>query len=232
LAKLLGVAVGVLALAAAAPVMAAPINYVATLTPLNNSGVSAIYNLTLDDMMLTVTGQATGLVPNMPHPQHIHGLLGAAAPMTSVPTLAQDTDGDGFIELAEGLQTYGPILLNLTSPPGAGLSGFPTAPGGSFMFSETYNLADASLFPMGISMADLLPLTDREIVLHGLNVASGIGAGTPGEVNGTGGYIAVLPVAAGKIELAQVPEPMSLTLLAVGVAGSLVAARTRRRRTV
>lgn len=219
-----------LVLAAATPAAAAPIDFVAQLMPLNNSGVTATYNLTLDGTMLTVTGQGSGLEPNMPHPAHIHGLIGANAAMTAVPTLANDTDGDGFIELDEGLITYGPIIVPLSSPPGGALADFPTAPGGSFNFSETYDLTDPSVFAGGFSITDLLALDNREIVLHGLTVAEGVGAGTPGEVNGTGGYSAVLPVAAGLIQVAAVPEPMSMALLAVGVAGTLAASRRRQRR--
>ena len=45
---------------------------------------------------------ATGLMPNMPHTPHIDGLLGANAPNTVLPTSANDTDHDGYVEVAEG----------------------------------------------------------------------------------------------------------------------------------
>ena len=45
----------------------------------------------------------------------------------------------------------------------------------------------------------LFPLDLREIVLHGKTVAAGPGANTPGEVNGTNGYLTVLPVTCGAI---------------------------------
>ena len=143
----------------------------------------------------------------MPHPQHIHGLLGADAPNTMLATPADDTDHDGYIELAEGQKSYGPILLSLTSPPGGALSDFPTAPGGVIDFKQTYDLADSSIFPAGFTASDLFPLTDREIVIHGLTVPQGAGAGTPGEVDGSGGYKAVLPVADGFIRAAALPCP-------------------------
>ena len=218
-----------LLMGAAVPAAAAPIDYVANLSPLNGSGVSATYNLSLDGTMLTVTAQGSGLEAGLPHPQHIHGLIGADAPMTATPSLAQDTDGDNFIELAEGQVTYGPVILPLTSPPGGAVADFPTAPDGSFMFTETYDLTDPSVFAGGFGISDLLVLDNREIVLHGMTVAQGVGAGSSGEVDGSGGYLAVLPVAAGMIQRAAVPEPMSLALLAVGVAGM---AGLRRRRDV
>lgn len=216
-------------LAIAHPVAAAPITYIANLTPLNHSGVFATFTLTLDGSLLTVTEHATGLEPNMPHPQHIHGLLGANAQNTMLATSANDSDHDGFIELAEGQTSYGPILLDLTSPPGGVLADFPTAPGGVIDFSQTYNLADISIFDSGITASDLFPLTNREIVIHGLTVTERIGAGTPGEVDGTGGYKAVLPVADGFIRAAAVPEPASLGLFLIGALGCVAAARTQRR---
>lgn len=207
---------------------AAPIYYTADLTPLNNSGVFAHFELVLDGNMLTVTERATGLEPNMPHPQHIHGQLGANAPNTRLATPANDTDRDGFVELAEGQTTYGPILLDLTSPPGGAVANFPTAPGGVINFKQTYDLSDSSIFPAGINASDLFPLTLREIVIHGMTVPAGVGAGTPGEVDGTGGYKATLPVADGLIQAQSVPEPSSIALATVGLLGVLGTMRRRR----
>lgn len=204
-----------------------PILYEATLDPLNNSGVSGTAMLSLDGNLLTVTINATGLVPNEPHPQHIHGLLGADAPLTSPPTLAQDTNHDGFINLAEGQVTYGPILLPLTSPPGGALANFPTAPGGVVNFTQTYNLTDPSIYNDGFTEADLLPLNEREIVLHGMFAPPGFIPSDPSNI-GPDGYDAVLPVADGLIQ--AVPEPTSLSLLLLaGLVGGLAGLRGRKR---
>ena len=181
--------------------------YTTTFTALNGSGVTgeAIIGYDIETQSITVAISAAGLEPNQVHIQHIHGFLDGKEATT--PTLLQDDDRDGFIEVAEGADTYGPILLDLKAnhandsggdnghDHSGDLSGFPTAPNGKIYFVETYQLPEQDL-PAN-PMLDL-----REIVLHGLSVPAGIGAGTPGEVDGSGGYELALPVASG--ELTQV----------------------------
>jgi hypothetical protein len=178
--------------------------YTTTFTALNGSGVTgeAIVGYDEDGKTITVAISAAGLEPNMVHVQHIHGFPDGTEAHT--PTTAQDTDGDGYVELAEGLNTYGPILLNLTTDHSNGsggdnghdhsgdLTGFPTAPDGTIWFVETYSLPAASL-----TTDPMLAL--REIVIHGETVPPGAGAGTTGEVDGSGGYKLVLPVASGEL---------------------------------
>ena len=88
---------------------------------------------------------------------------------------------------------------------------------------------------MPFTAADLMPLTFREVVVHGRSIDAGVGAGTPNEVDGTGGYIAVLPVAAGEIEAvntAAVPEPDATAAIAlIGVIGGAAVLRRHRRAT-
>lgn len=145
-----------------------------------------------DTDTLTVVVAARGIEANMPHLQHIHGFTDNTTDSKS-PTLAQDDDGDGIVELGEGLETYGPILVNLTAPPGSGSSGFPVADeNGTYFFRETYQLP-----------SELLPgnpqLTLREIVLHGQTLEEGQGS-NGGEADGTAGFKVVLPVASGEIQ--------------------------------
>lgn len=231
-------ALAIVLTAASVTASAAVTVYSSDLLPLNNSGVTGTATLTLQDLdFLTVTINATGLTPNQVHPQHIHGVLNGNS---VIPTLAQDTDRDGFIEVVEGAATYGPILMNLTSPPGTVPGGFPTAPGGVINFTQTYNLNDPTTFagvapPLGAPNPNkslLFPLENRHIVIHGANVPGGIGAGTPGEIDGTPGYKTVLPVANGEIVLsravAPIPEPGTIGLLAAGLVG--LSGYVRRRR--
>ncbi len=94
----------------------------ADLQALNNSGVGGFVELARQGDRLTVRVQAEGLEANQTHVQHIHGRVGGngEARDSNVPSEAFDTDRDGFVELDEGLPSYGPILLNLASPQGAG----------------------------------------------------------------------------------------------------------------
>lgn len=207
--------------------------FTAELTELNSSGVSGTVLLELSDLMdtLTVTVNATGFEPNQDHVGHIHGVI---SPVTGevgdsvTPTLEQDRDGDGFVELLEGFPVYGPIVLPIETV---------NTPDGTVNYTQTYDLTDPSIFGGNIftddpddlfTVADLFPLEFREIVYHGLSVEAGIGAGTGGEVDGTGGYLAVLPAAAGEIEPVATPEPGVTAAIALTTVGGLMQLRRRK----
>jgi hypothetical protein len=181
--------------------LTAPLLFRANLGTLNQSGVTGFAEFARDGDRLTARVEAEGLEPGQVHIQHIHGRVaedGSSLDSYS-PTPGADADGDGFVELAEGLPSYGPILLNLTNPPGGGLDAFPTAPDGQIRYEQTFDLSDQGVLPDGFTSDNLLPLNFREVVIHGLSVDGFAGAGTSGEVDGTSGYKLVLPVAAGPI---------------------------------
>lgn len=228
----LGALCGSLVIISAGGVANAATFYSADLTPLNGSGVSGTARLMLNEArsQLTIRINAIGLVPNQNHPGHIHGRFGTGGdPIDSfTPTPATDTDQDGFIEVGEGAATYGPIILDLSELTDPG----PEAPDGTLNYQQTFNLLDNSIYADNdmdgtpdFTRADLLgPNLDRldlrEIVLHGLFVQPGPGAGTPGEVNGTNGYLAFLPVASGEIvvsaNMAAIPEPATWAMMIAG----------------
>ena len=159
------------------------------LDPLNESGVEGTFTIEQRGQgQIRVTIEATGLevTPN-PHVAHIHGLEGNQAGMC--PTPAQDSDDDGFIELAEGVPVYGGIVIPLgdVDPDNDGV----------VSYSKTFNLNRSSTFADGKDKSDLFPIELREIVIHGLTLNSGDGS-NGGEADGTAGYKAELPVACGE----------------------------------
>lgn len=142
---------------------------------LNDSGVSGTAELTLVGDQLTVHIMASGLVPNVTHPQHIHGFQENMGNSTCPPESA-DTDGDGIITIPEGAPFYGAVLLTLSPLPMADAEG-------NIDFTETYTI-DSSI----------TPLQNRAIVLHGLVVDGEYVATIPVacgqiKVENKGGYI-------------------------------------------
>ena len=165
--------------------------FTGTLDPLNESGVEGTFTIEQRGQgQVRVMIEATGLevTPN-PHVAHIHGLEGNQEGMC--PTMAQDSDNDGFIELAEGVPAYGPIIIPLgdVDPDNDGV----------VSYSKTFNLNKSSTFADGKDKSDLFPIEFREIVIHGLTLDSGDGS-NGGEADGTAGYKTVLPVACGEAE--------------------------------
>lgn len=202
-AAILGAAIAAPALMIAGSLSAQPTepqrtnSFSGTLTPLSGSGVSGTFTIEQKGQgQIRVNIQATGLeVTDQPHVGHIHGLENKQDSVC--PTMAQDVDSDGFIELAEGLQTYGPIIVPLgdVDPDNDGVVNY----------SMTFNINKSSTFQGDMNKEDLLPLETRHIVLHGRTLQEGQGATNanslpPNEADGTAGYKTVLPVACGEIE--------------------------------
>ncbi|WP_417208742.1 DUF4214 domain-containing protein [Antarctobacter sp.] len=186
---------------------------------LNSSGVegTAVLAMVTDESgstYLNIAISATGLTPSQTHAQHIHGLFDSnGVPIDSVaPTIADDADRDGMVEVLEGVGKYGDVLLPLTS---GGM--MPVADAmGRVSFIQSYDLGDDSNFFSPVTMsdytaADIMPLILREIVIHGVQIPDGIGTGTGGEVSGgANGYIGILPAAAGDIEVATQEEALAI----------------------
>ena len=174
------------------------------LTPANNSGVLGLARATFDGATLRVDVVASGLTPGQTHPFHLHGFLDDRPERPAI--FADDADGDGFVETAEGeSNAYGPVIAGLTASGDAAFGlevspDFPVAAAdGTLRFTQTYALDPAVADDAQILERLTARFEGRFLQFHGLDVPPGAGAGTPGEVNGTGGYIPGLPVAAGPL---------------------------------
>lgn len=196
--------------------------YSARFEALNNSGVTADALLLRDGNQLKVVIAAEGLEAGL-HPAHIHGMPDGAD--STIPTLEQDADLDGFVEVLEGAATYGPIILNLTTDPDAALDvelgalrgdlAFPAAgEDGRLVYAQTFDFDSDGEFA-GAIFDELMPLENRHLVLHGASVMDEHGAGTEGEVDGTAGYKAVLPVA--NAEIVEVTSALGKGLALAGL---------------
>jgi hypothetical protein len=225
----------------------------------NGSGVRGTVQLTaLDGGGLKVVIRSEGLVPRVPHAQHIHGSAGGGHFMC--PTLKKnDRDGDGVLTNEEATGEYGTIFLALTTRGGAtpadglDVGRMPVADAkGRLDYERTF---DAEALPDGL----LEHLASLHVVQHGIDVndngkydiealgvsefAENLGvAGVPeeatdpascGVVHGAG---AAQP-AKGGVETGGAPAPdprapltvAGATLLMLSAATALVAARRSRR---
>ncbi len=231
--------VAALLVSAAVGAHASMLDYNVNFRSINHSHVTGSGMITYNTVtsMLSVQYTLAGLDPGY-HMMHIHGRFAQGPDVpggTPIPPgmdpAAYDTDHDGYVEDKndEALHMAGDIILALSLTPGA--DNFPTT-GSTYHYSQTFDLSNPAVFQPPsedtgkvYSAADLFPLYFRSIEIHGGVVPAGAGAGTGGEVDGTGGYKEGLPVAMGMIS--AVPEPASLFLLGAGMLG-LAGLRRRR----
>jgi hypothetical protein len=122
----------------------------AGLGPLNGSGARGRAILSRLGSTLRIQLNATGLAPGQAHVQHLHRL--ETGEPGECPERTADANGDGVTGLEESLPVYGPVSLQLAPFPRSDRRG-------SIDFQATYELP-----------AELEPLTDRVIVLYGLNI--------------------------------------------------------------
>lgn len=176
--------------------------FVAELHPLNNSGVSgkATFKYKEGSEFLAQV-HAKGLVPDMMHPQHIHGFDESSRDAVCPPQSA--AGDDGLLTLEDGLPFYGPVLVPLDDDlVPLSVDNFPTAnAAGRTSYSQATKLnklitALDELLP-GDQSTENLNLQNRTVVLHGAFVKDNqiVSPGTEGAE-----YDATIPVACGEIK--------------------------------
>lgn len=84
--------------------------YTGLVQGLNASAADGVVDIRLDEVEndFEVSVEVGGLDPNIVHVQHMHA-------DATCPTSADDANGDGFVDVIEGLPSYGGILLPLDS---------------------------------------------------------------------------------------------------------------------
>jgi hypothetical protein len=138
------------------------------LLQLNHSGASGSATLTaMDDGDLKVSIRSTGLVPNSPHPQHMHGSTNGMD--FHCPDMSADKDGNGYVSTEEGMPVYGDIFISLTTKgdvskaSGLAVDRFPVSDAkGNLKYDRTIPAAD---LPPGT----IAHLKDLHIVQHGID---------------------------------------------------------------
>ncbi|WOI55506.1 VPLPA-CTERM sorting domain-containing protein [Palleronia sp. LCG004] len=253
-----------IALAATTAALAAPAighatttSYVAVLKELNNSGVSGRVNFFVEDSVLRVEADIRGLVPSLPHVNHIHGRFNEdGTPRKSLfPGTEQDiadagfaVDGDGLAEVFEAAPLYGDVLLSLENPePRPGMGNFHQGPvadaDGNLNYSYTFSLldpdpTDATDDPFFSTVggpdyqpSDIFPLDLREYVIHGAFVpGSTLNEGfsfVPGTERADGTGYSATLPVAAA-QISAVPLPAGALLLLTGL-GGLGYVRKRRK---
>src|SRR5215203_4649534 len=120
-------------------------HFKAHLKALNRSGAEGHAMLEKEGKKKVATEIHTkGLAPKLPHAQHIHGFKKA---VSECPTLA-DSGNDNLITTVEGLPSYGPIQVSLTTKgdtsPNSGLAvdRFPVANAkGTVEYERTFSVS-------------------------------------------------------------------------------------------
>ena len=139
-------------------------HFKADLKPLNSSGAEGHAMLEKEGNKKIETEIHTkGLAPKLPHAQHIHGFKKA---VSECPTLAA-SGRDNLITTAEGLPSYGPIQVSLTtkgdtSPKSAlAVDRFPVANAkGSVQYERTFSVPSNVVKNLG----------KKVIVQHGVDL--------------------------------------------------------------
>ncbi|MBU2668039.1 hypothetical protein KOI35_31465 [Actinoplanes bogorensis] len=138
------------------------------LLALNNSGASGNATLTVTgNGDLKVSIRSTGLVPNSPHAQHLHGSTGGMD--FHCPDMSADKNGNGYVSTEEGMPVYGDIFVSLTTKgdtskaSGLAVDRMPVADAkGNLKYDRT--IAGADLPPGTVEH-----LKDLHIVEHGVD---------------------------------------------------------------
>ena len=193
----------------AAAVAAAPSHavYVAHLQPMNtgvtSTSTTGEARFVVNGDKLTITIDVRGAPPDTVHWQHFHGFKDGQA--ASCPSMAEDANHDGIVDLIEAGKTSGTTMVPFITHPASmdiAHGTYPQADGkGAYHYQETVSLkaldaAFAKEFP-----GQKLDLAKRVVFIHGVPDVTKL----PSSVASLGPIPAqvTLPIACGRIERAS-----------------------------
>lgn len=196
-------ALGILAVPAAFGQATPTTSYTTELSPMNDSGAEGTVTITREsDTAIAVSIEATGLSPGLPHAQHLHGSLDVE---NTCPPASADTDGDGYVSVAEGVPFYGPIQLSLTTEGPTdtplALDRFPVADeNGNLSYERTIEVSEE----IASSVAHL------HVVQHGIDIddSGAYDGDKPSSIAPDVPFEATVPAACGELALGGVGETM------------------------
>lgn len=161
---------------------------VLAINPTVMNSITSTNNVNISGNVVRVTNRVTGASPNFTHSQHIHN-------GRSCPTIADDANGDGFVDGVEAQNRTGGVLIPLDSDINTqegGRNSYPrTNAAGTYNYSERGSL-DAMI-------ADLIapdPNTSDEVIK--LNPGDGINiSGAVFEIHGVPNTVSLPATVAG-----------------------------------
>lgn len=193
-----------------------PSTFIAPLHSLNNSGVTGMARLSLNDTQpgaeLTASVNARGAEPTQVHPIHMHGSLDGID--AECPNISADTNNDRIVSVFEGAPFYGPIKISFTTPPTtfgppsrtdlfAPFAGVPVTNNfpfanikGRIQYNQNIPFDVNNQFAVQ-ALNSIIPLSSQHIVIHGGYAPESVD--TPGGSKTKIVYDALLPVACGSI---------------------------------
>lgn len=142
-------------------------DFTADLAPVNQDGTGTA-TISQVGTNLTVHLQADGLDDGV-HVAHIHGVR--LVP-NGCPTPGDDADGNGLVDIAEGLPSYGPVQVTISQGT--------NDRGPSLEYTRSFKLRDS-----GEAVASLGDLDRYAVVVHGVDL-DGDGSATNPDAAGDG----------------------------------------------
>ena len=200
----LAIATGALALALPAAGFAADVQYTATLRPLNakiaHARTHGVAQFTEHDGKLTIDIKVRGAPADMVHWQHFHGFIDGKA--AHCPTMADDANHDGIVDLIETGKTAGTTMVPFSAEPATMDVAHGTYPKADAKGDYAYE-AKVSLKALDAAFDKAFPgqkldLDKRVVFIHGVAADAKL----PATVASLGTIPAqvTLPIACGQIE--------------------------------